>query len=88
MSENAKLTLPDSSIELPTLMGTEDEKAIDISALRGTTGYICLDNGYANTGAASSSIAFLNGHRESYAIEVTQLKISVQNQISWKLLIW
>ena len=35
MSENATLSLPDgNSIELPTITGTENEKAIDISKLR------------------------------------------------------
>jgi hypothetical protein len=34
MSEVAKLKLPDREVELPILVGTEREPAIDISKLR------------------------------------------------------
>ena len=61
MSEMAKLQLDGKSIELPIVTGTERERAVDISALRDATGYITLDDGYANTGACSSSITFIDG---------------------------
>jgi citrate synthase len=64
MSDNkhATLTLPDGkTIELPIVVGTENEKAIDISALRSSTGYITLDDGYGNTGACKSSITYIDG---------------------------
>ena len=61
MSENAKLQLNGKTYELPIVTGTEKEKAIDISNLRDTTGYITLDDGYANTGACSSKITFIDG---------------------------
>ena len=62
MSQSAKLTLPDNSeLELPIYIGTENEKSIDISALRKNTGYITFDPGFANTCPAKSSVTFLDG---------------------------
>ena len=62
MKKNAKLILPDgSSVELPVLTGSENEKAIDISNLRFLTGHITLDPGFVNTGICESSITFLDG---------------------------
>ncbi len=61
--DTAKLTLPDQEIELPIIVGTENEKAIDISRLRGTTGYITLDSGYGNTGSCASGITFIDGEQ-------------------------
>lgn len=63
MSDKAKLQLDGKSYELPIITGTEQEKAIDIHALRDTTGYITLDDGYANTGACSSAITFIDGEK-------------------------
>ncbi|MCC6221451.1 MAG: citrate synthase [Deltaproteobacteria bacterium] len=61
-NSEAKLTLPDGKeILLPTLIGTEQEKAIDISKLRAQTGYITYDTGYGNTGACRSAITYVNG---------------------------
>jgi citrate synthase len=63
-SNNAILHLPDGqTIELPVLTGTENEKAIDISKLRGQTGHITMDPGYGNTGSCESRITFLNGEK-------------------------
>ncbi len=61
MSEVARLNLYDQEIELPTVVGTEGERAIDISQLRAQTGFITLDEGYVNTGATTSAITFLDG---------------------------
>lgn len=61
MGEIAKLELEGKVYEFPVIEGTENEKAIDISALRSKTGYITLDTGYKNTGATTSGITFLDG---------------------------
>ncbi|MES2589634.1 MAG: citrate synthase [Bacteroidota bacterium] len=61
MSETAKIELDGKVYEFPVIEGTENEKAIDISKLRDTTGYITLDTGYKNTGATKSAITFLDG---------------------------
>lgn len=63
MTENAKLIIEGKTYELPIIVGTENEKAIDISNLRKDSGYITLDNGYANTGACKSAITFLDGEK-------------------------
>lgn len=63
MSEKAELRLGDQVIELPVVVGTEDEKAIDVSSLRAKTGFVTLDNGYMNTGACSSAITFIDGEK-------------------------
>jgi citrate synthase len=63
MSKAANLSLDDGELELPIVVGTEDEKAVDISKLRAKTGYITLDEGYMNTGATTSSITFLDGEK-------------------------
>ena len=75
MSEIAKLILPnDQTIELPIIVGSEQEKGIDISALRKETGYITLDPGFGNTGSCTSDITYIDGqagilrHR-GYSIE-------------------
>lgn len=72
--QNCTITLDGQNYEFPVIVGTEGEKAIDISKLRDTTGYVTLDVGYKNTGATKSNITFLDGelgilrHR-GYSIE-------------------
>lgn len=63
MSENAKLILDGKTFELPTIKGSEGEKAVDISRLRSETGYVTLDTGYKNTGSTVSKITFLDGEK-------------------------
>jgi len=61
MSEVAKLKVADSELELPVVVGSEGERAIDISSLRKETGHIALDEGYVNTGSTTSAITYLDG---------------------------
>ena len=61
MSESASLKIGEQTYELPIITGTEGEKAIDISKLRDSSGYITIDSGYKNTGATKSAITFLDG---------------------------
>lgn len=75
MAEIAKLVLPDKTVELPILQGTEGEKAIDVTELRAKTGYITLDPGFVNTGSCTSAITFIDGdkgilHYRGFPIEV------------------
>jgi citrate synthase len=61
---SAKLTLPGGKeTNLPVIVGTEDEHAVDIRALRGETGYITLDSGFMNTGSTTSAITYLDGEK-------------------------
>lgn len=61
MPETARLQLGDKAIDLPIVVGTENERGVDISALRAQTGYITLDEGYRNTGSCESAITFIDG---------------------------
>ncbi len=61
MTNTCRIELDGTSHEFPVVRGTEDEKAIDIAALRDRTGYITLDDGYGNTGSCRSSITYIDG---------------------------
>ena len=63
MSEKATLTLDGKIFEFPVITGTENEKGVDISKLRGQTGYVTFDEGYRNTGCTVSNITFLDGEQ-------------------------
>ena len=76
MSEKiATLEVNGKKYEFPVVKGTEDEIAIDIKNLRGSTdGIITIDPGYKNTGSCESAITFLDGEKgilryRGYAIE-------------------
>lgn len=59
----AKLVLNDRTYELPVMVGSEGETAIDVARLRGESMAITLDPGFANTGACRSEITFIDGER-------------------------
>lgn len=75
MSKTATLEVNGQKHEFPLVTGTENEVAINIKSLRGTTGgVITLDPGYKNTGSCESGITFLDGEKgvlryRGYAIE-------------------
>ncbi len=75
MSETAQLILDGNTYDLPIIVGTENERAIDISKLRGQTGGVTtIDPGYKNTGSTKSAITFLDGEKgilryRGYSIE-------------------
>lgn len=60
-TKTATLQLEGKTYELPVLVGSENEHAIDISKLRAQSGHITLDDGYGNTGSCKSAITFING---------------------------
>ncbi|MEM8939658.1 MAG: citrate synthase [Bacteroidota bacterium] len=63
MSKTARITVDDTSYEVPMTEGTENEKAIDISSFRAQSGVITLDRGFKNTGSCESAITFLDGEK-------------------------
>jgi citrate synthase len=63
MTEFVKLLHDGNEYRLPIVVGTEGEKAIDISKLRQETGLITLDSGYGNTGSCTSTITFMDGEK-------------------------
>jgi citrate synthase len=75
MAEFAKLRFRDRDIELPIIVGSENEQGLDIGKLRNETGLITLDEGYMNTGSTISSVTYLDGDQgilryRGYPIEV------------------
>ncbi len=63
MTNNATLSYDGKSYEMPVVIGTEAEAAVDISQLRAKSGLITLDSGYGNTGACQSKITFIDGEK-------------------------
>jgi len=63
MSDTAKITVNGKTYEFPLVVGSENETAIDISALRAQSGLITLDTGFKNTGSTKSAITFLDGEK-------------------------
>jgi citrate synthase len=86
----AKLILEGKEYELPLVKGTEGEKAIDITSLRKSSGYITLDKGYENTGSCRSAITFIDGEKgilryRGYPIEELAAK-STFTEVAYLLL--
>jgi citrate synthase len=74
MSNTAEIKIDGQTYEVPVIEGTEQEKAIDISKLRGQSGVITIDPGFKNTGSTKSEITFLDGEKgilryRGYSIE-------------------
>ncbi|CAM3903923.1 citrate synthase [Flavobacterium branchiophilum] len=74
MSKTAILELDGKKYELPVIIGTENEVAIDINKLRDVSGAITMDPGYKNSGVCKSDITFLDGEEgilryRGYSIE-------------------
>jgi citrate synthase len=63
MNKVARLEIDNKTHEFPVVVGSEGEKAIDISTLRNKTGYITLDEGYGNTGSCRSRITYIDGEK-------------------------
>jgi citrate synthase len=74
MSKTAILEIDGKKIELPIIVGSENEVGIDINKLRDLTGAITMDPGYKNSGSCLSEITFLDGEEgilryRGYSIE-------------------
>jgi len=63
MNETAKIILDGKTYELPVIIGSEGEKAIDIRKFRQETGCITYDPGFGSTGSCKSSITFMDGEK-------------------------
>ena len=59
----AKLSIGDKTVDLPLIVGSENEVGLNISKLRGATGAVTLDEGFVNTGSTTSGITFLDGEK-------------------------
>ena len=63
MTEKATLKIGDQTIDLPVIVGSEGERAVDITQLRATTGYVTFDPSFGNTASCKSDITFINGEK-------------------------
>jgi citrate synthase len=63
MPETASVTVGGQTFELPMIVGTEGERAIDISQLREKTGLVTYDPSYANTASCRSAVTFVDGEK-------------------------
>jgi len=63
MVKKAQFIYDDKSMDLSLINGTENEQAVDIAKFRAQSGLITMDHGYANTGACTSAITFLDGEK-------------------------
>ncbi|MCG6894569.1 MAG: citrate synthase [Desulfobacteraceae bacterium] len=63
MTDSVTLKFGEQTFELPVIIGSEGERAIDIRSLRQQTGFITYDPGFANTGSCKSAITFMDGER-------------------------
>ena len=61
MANTATLKIDGKELQLPVIIGSEGEKAVDIGKLRADTGYITYDDGFGNTGSCLSKITFIDG---------------------------
>ncbi|MBK6696421.1 MAG: citrate synthase [Myxococcales bacterium] len=64
MSEKIDIVVSDSQkFEAKVIVGSEQEKAIDIANLRAQTGLVALDPAFMNTASTRSAITFLDGEK-------------------------
>ena len=78
--DSIKIKINSKEINLPIIKGSENEHGINITQLRKETGYITLDPGFANTGACTSNITFIDGEKgilryRGYPIENLATKV-------------
>jgi citrate synthase len=63
MTDKATIQLGDTRLDVPAIVGTEDERAIDVAQLRAKTGYVTLDPAFMNTASTKSSVTFIDGDK-------------------------
>jgi citrate synthase len=64
VTEKAEIKLPGgTTLELPIVVGSENEQALDIAPLRAKTGLVTLDPAFMNTASTKSAVTFLDGDK-------------------------
>jgi len=90
MSGVGRLTVDGKEIEVPVVVGSENEHGLDISKLRAQTGYITLDEGYVNTGSTQSAITFLDGEEGVLRYRGYPVEVVAENcdflEVAWLLI--
>ncbi|MCU0241391.1 MAG: citrate synthase, partial [Vicinamibacteria bacterium] len=87
----AKLIVDGKEYEFPIVIGTEGERAIDISKLRDKTGYITLDPALMSSGSCQSKITFIDGEKgilRYRGIPIEEFAIGEPNfiEVAWLLI--
>ena len=76
MANDAVLKLEGKEYALPTMVGSEGEKAIDVRNLRAQTGHITYDDGFGNTGSCTSAITFIDGDADRKSTRLNSSHVS------------
>ncbi len=63
MTDKASIRVGDGELDVPVVVGTEHECAIDIAQLRAKTSYVTLDPAFMNTASTKSAITFIDGDK-------------------------
>ncbi len=63
MTEKVEIKIKDATFEAPVVVGSENERAIDIGNLRAKTGFVTIDPAFMNTASTKSAITFLDGEQ-------------------------
>jgi len=63
VTDKATIELGDTKIDVPVIVGTEHERAIDVAQLRSKTGFVTLDPAFMNTASTKSSVTFIDGDK-------------------------
>ena len=63
MSEKAEIKVGSTVLEADVIVGTENERAIDLQHLRAKTGMVTLDPAFMNTASTKSGITYLDGEK-------------------------
>jgi citrate synthase len=63
VTDKASIHVGETELDAPLVVGTENEKAIDIAQLRAKTGYVTLDPAFLNTASTKSSVTFIDGDK-------------------------
>ncbi|MBI2070442.1 MAG: citrate synthase [Elusimicrobia bacterium] len=63
MPQSAEIRFNGKTATVPLIKGTEGELGLDITRLRDETGLITLDPAFANTGACTSAVTFIDGEK-------------------------
>jgi citrate synthase len=61
VTDKASIQVGESKLDVPVIVGTENERAIDVAQLRAKTGYVTIDPAFMNTASTKSAITFIDG---------------------------
>ena len=61
MTDNAKLSIGDKSLEYPVLKGTVGPEVVDIRKFYGQSGRFTYDPGFTSTASCESKITYIDG---------------------------